>query len=111
MPPNRSAPRLEALYSVAPYDDPKATVLADFAHLNALDNCRNAAGVTARVELETSDVKAGGRSLRLHAANAGDSPPHRRSDRWAGRTSTPISACCPATPWACGSKATAAARC
>ena len=109
MPPNRSA-RLEALYSVAPYDDPKATVLADFADLDALDNRRNAAGVTARVELETTDVKAGGRSLRLHAANAGDSPrgAWRRS---AGRTSTPISACCPATPWACGSKATAAARC
>ncbi len=65
--------RLEALYSVAPYDDAKATMLADFADLDALDNRRNAAGVTARVELETTDVKAGGRSLRLQAANAGDS--------------------------------------
>ena len=66
--------RLEALYSVAPYDDAKATVLADFADLDLLDNRRNAAGVTARVELEATDVKAGGRSLRLRAANVGDSP-------------------------------------
>ena len=76
--------RLEALYSVAPYDDAKATVLADFADLDALDNRRNAAGVTAEVALETTDVKAGGRSLRFRAKNAGDS----RRGAWAqvGRT-------------------------
>lgn len=66
--------RLEALYSVAPYDDPKATVLADFADLDALDNRRNAAGVSAEVALESDDVKAGGRSLRFRATNAGKSP-------------------------------------
>ena len=66
--------RLEALYSVAPYDDAKATMLADFADLDLLDNRRSAAGVTAEVALETADVKAGGRSLRLRAKNAGDSP-------------------------------------
>ncbi len=66
--------RLEALYSVAPYDDPKAAVLADFADLASLDNRRNAAGVSARVELETKDVKAGGRSLRFRAANSGNTP-------------------------------------
>ncbi|NUQ64147.1 MAG: LamG domain-containing protein [Pirellulales bacterium] len=66
--------RLEALYSVAPYDDAKAAVLADFADLGSLNNRRNAAGVTAQVELETADVKAGGRSLRFRAANSGDSP-------------------------------------
>ena len=63
--------RLEALYSVAPYDAPKAAVLADFADLAALNNCRDAAGVSSRVDLETEDVKAGGRSLRFRATNSG----------------------------------------
>jgi len=62
--------RLEALYSVAPYDDAQATVLADFADLDALNNRSNAKGVNARIEVETQDVKAGGRSLRFRAANS-----------------------------------------
>ena len=66
--------RLEALYSVAPYDDDKAAVLADFADLEALNNRRSAPGVRAKIDLETDDVKAGGRSLRFRAANSGDSP-------------------------------------
>lgn len=66
--------RLEALYSVAPYGDAKASVLADFADPAALANRRFAAGVSAEVERETVDVKAGVRSLRLRATNAGDSP-------------------------------------
>ena len=65
--------RLEALYSIAPYDDAQATVLANFADPNALNNRRNAAGVSNQVELEMQDVKAGGRSLRIHATNANDS--------------------------------------
>ncbi len=65
--------RLEALYNVAPYDDAKAAVLADFADLGALNNRRTAAGVSAEVALETADVKAGGRSLRFRAANSRDS--------------------------------------
>ena len=48
-------------------------MLADFADLDALNNRSNAAGVTARLELETEDVKAGGRSLRFRAANTGGS--------------------------------------
>ncbi len=66
--------RLEALYSVAPYDDEQASVLADFADLDATGNRRSAPGVTSHVELETDDVKAGGRSLRFRAANAGQTP-------------------------------------
>lgn len=64
--------RLEALYSVAPYDDAQATELADFADPGTLNNRRNAAGVSSQVELETEDVKAGGRSLRIRATNAND---------------------------------------
>lgn len=64
--------RLEALYSVAPYDDPEGVVLADFTDLDALNNCRNAPGVNSEIELETGDVKAGGRSLRFRATNSGD---------------------------------------
>jgi len=66
--------RLEALYAVAPYDDAQAAVLADFADLDALNNRSNAARVTACIELDTKDVKAGGRSLRFRAANSGKSP-------------------------------------
>ena len=64
--------RLEALYSVAPYDDAKAKVLAEFADPGALNNRRNAAGVSCQAEVETKDVKAGGRSLRIRARNAND---------------------------------------
>ncbi len=64
--------RLEALYSVAPYDDPKAANLAEFADLESLNNRANASGVTTEVTLVTDDVKAGGRSLRLRATNSGD---------------------------------------
>jgi hypothetical protein len=64
--------RLEALYSVAPYDDARATVLADFADPGTLNNRRHAAGVSSQVELETEDVRAGGRSLRIRARNEND---------------------------------------
>jgi hypothetical protein len=65
--------RLEALYSVAPYDDAQAAVLADFADLDAMKNRSSASGVSVRTDLDTEDVKAGGRSLRFRAANAGSS--------------------------------------
>ena len=64
--------RLEALYSVAPYNNAQATVLADFSDPRALNNRRNAASVSSQVELEMEDVKAGGRSLRIRATNSGD---------------------------------------
>ena len=57
------------------------------------------------------------RTSRPAVAACGSTPPTPATvraalgRRSAGPTSTPISACCPATPWACGSKATAAARC
>jgi hypothetical protein len=64
--------RLEALYSVAPYDGAQATVLADFADPRGLTNRRHAAGVSSHLELEMEDVKAGGHSLRIRARNAND---------------------------------------
>ena len=64
--------RLEALYSVAPYNDAKAVVLADFADLDSLNNRDTAAKVNAEVGLESGDVKTGGRSLRFRATNSGD---------------------------------------
>ena len=63
--------RLEALYAVAPYDDPEAAVLVDFADLDALNNGSSAAGVRVQTEIDTTDVRAGGRSLRFRATNAG----------------------------------------
>jgi hypothetical protein len=66
--------RVEALYAAAPYDDPQATVLADFADLDALNHRSSAAGVDARIELVTDDAPAAGHSLRFHAINRGDSP-------------------------------------
>ncbi len=64
--------RLEALYSVAPYEDPEATPLADFADLEQLDNRQSAPGVTSALSLETREVRAGGRSLRFQASNDND---------------------------------------
>ena len=40
-------------------------------HLASLNNRRSAAGVSTKLELNTDDVKAGGRSLRFYATNAG----------------------------------------
>lgn len=73
--PSQSQPlrlRLEALYSLAAYDDAQATVLADFADLEKLNNRRNAAGVESQLELETDDVRGAGHSLRFLATNSGD---------------------------------------
>ncbi|TVS15189.1 MAG: hypothetical protein EA424_16970 [Planctomycetaceae bacterium] len=66
--------RLEALYGVAPYEDPQATVLADFTDLDALNHRSSAAGVDVQIQLETEDVRAGGHSLRFHATNRGPTP-------------------------------------
>jgi hypothetical protein len=66
--------RLEALYSVAPYDDAQATVLADFEDLEALNHRSSAPAVDVQIGLETQEVRAGARSLRLRATNSGDSP-------------------------------------
>lgn len=64
--------RLEALYSVADYENDQAVVLADFADLEKLNNRRDAAGVKSQLELETGDVRAAGHSLRFRATNSGD---------------------------------------
>ncbi len=77
--------RIEALYSVAPYDGEQAVPLADFADLDAMTNRRNAPGVTAHIEVDTENVKAGGRSLRFRAANAGDASFAVRKPRAANR--------------------------
>ncbi len=64
--------RLEALYAVAPYDDPEATPLADFADLDQLNHRQQARGVSTTIRLETEDVRGGDRSLRFQATNEND---------------------------------------
>ncbi len=69
--PQPLAGRIEALYAAAEYDDPRGIALADFADLNVWNNRRSAPEVKVQVELDTAEVKTGGRSLRLRALNRG----------------------------------------
>lgn len=71
---NRHAPqpvrlRIEALYSVEPYDSADAVVLADFVGNREFSVRRVAKGVACTLSPETKDVKAGGRSGRLTATS------------------------------------------
>lgn len=61
--------RLEALYSVAPYDSPDSVLVADAASLDQFTVRRTASGVTQTLQGSTEQVKAGDASLRFAATN------------------------------------------
>ncbi len=65
--------RIQALYSVEPYDSPKAMVLAPFAAEGEFGQPAGAPGVSAEIGLSNEQVKVGQRSGRLTAKNQGDS--------------------------------------
>lgn len=65
------AARIEALYSVAPYDDPKRVCVTDFADLAAFRQTSSSGEVSLRLEAATGETRGGGRNLRLHAENKG----------------------------------------
>ena len=65
--------RIEALYAVAPYDSPKRKTLAGPEDFAALETSTVSSSVKLRLAAETSDVKGGGRNLRLVAENNGTS--------------------------------------
>lgn len=65
--------RLEALYSVLPYDSPDAVLLADPAARDRFIVRRAARGVTASLDRSAEQVKVGQESLRFRATNKGDS--------------------------------------
>ncbi len=67
------AARIEALYSVEPYDCPKRICVNDYADLTAFKSSAASSAVELKLAEETTDVKGGGRNLRLHAANKGQS--------------------------------------
>ena len=73
------AARIEALYSVAPYDSPKRVCVADYSDLAALKPATSTAAVALHLEEATGDSPCEGRKLRLHAENHG----HARRGAWA----------------------------
>lgn len=63
------AARVEALYSVAPYDSPKRVCVADYADLAAFQQATSSAAVSLRLEEAAGETHGGGRNLRLRAKN------------------------------------------
>ena len=62
--------RIEALYAVAPYDDPKRVALVGVPDFGAFKS-RTAPSVSLHLSEETADTRGADRNLRLRAANAG----------------------------------------
>ncbi len=71
--------RLEALYSVNPYDSPDAPLVADATNPEQFTLRRTASGVTQTLSRSTDQVKAGDASLCFTATNKRDS----RKGAWA----------------------------
>ena len=71
--------RIEALYSVQPYDTPDALVLADFDKPQEFSAGSGASGVVCGIESSREMVKAGTASGRYYATNKGPS----RRGAWA----------------------------
>lgn len=71
--------RLEALYSVEPYDAANGVLVADASSVDRFTVRRTASGVTQTFERSTDQVKTGEASLRYSATNTGSS----RSGAWA----------------------------
>lgn len=65
------AARIEALYSVVPYDHPKRICVSDYADLAAFRPSTSSGAVSLRVEEATGETKGGARNLRLCAENKG----------------------------------------
>lgn len=61
--------RIEALYSVAPYDNPKHICVADFADVAAFRQTTSSSSVLFSLEAATSETRGGDRNLRLRAEN------------------------------------------
>lgn len=63
--------RIEALYSAAPYDDPKRICAADFADLAAFQKTTSSAAVAIELKEATGETRGDGRNLQLRAENKG----------------------------------------
>jgi len=63
------AARIEALYSVAPYDSPKRVCVTEFADVAAFQQTTSSGAVTLSLEEATGETRGGGRNLRLRAEN------------------------------------------
>ena len=62
--------RIEALMAAAPYDDPAAVVVEDFANPDALSDKQAQQNVTAALESSTDQVKAGAVSGKFSGTNS-----------------------------------------
>jgi hypothetical protein len=66
--------RLEALYSVGPYDGPQAVTIADAGRAEQFTVHRAAPGVTCQFGRSQEQIKTDGASLRLSATSRRESP-------------------------------------
>lgn len=73
------AARIEALYSVAAYDNPKRICVTDFADLAAFQQTTGASSVSLQLQVVTNDTRGGERNLSLGARNQGST----RRGAWA----------------------------
>ncbi len=65
------AARIEALYSVAPYDSPNRISVTDLAELACLQRTTSSSSVSLRLDEVTGETRGGDRNLRLRAENKG----------------------------------------
>ena len=65
------AARIEALYSVAPYENLRRIVVTDFADLGAFRQATSSSSVLLQLEAASGETRGGDRNLRLRAENKG----------------------------------------
>ncbi|HRZ47440.1 MAG TPA: hypothetical protein P5555_19860 [Candidatus Paceibacterota bacterium] len=65
------AVRIEALYSVVPYDSPKRIVVVDSAEFSAFRQTTSSSSVSLHLDAVTSETRGGDRNARLRAGNKG----------------------------------------
>jgi hypothetical protein len=78
------AARLEALYSVASYDNPKRVCVTEFADLSAFRQTTSSPSVSLQVDAAAGETRGGERNLRVRAGNKGAA----RRGAWAKTTLT-----------------------
>lgn len=79
--------RIEALMSAASYDSEEAVVIEDFSDTKGFDLRKTAENVSASIEKDTDNIKAGDRSGKVSVSNTGT----QRTGAWVqiGRTQKP----------------------
>lgn len=73
------AARIEALYSVSPYDSAKRICIADYSDVGAFQQAKSSSDVSLRIGQASGETRRGDRNLQMHAENKGST----RRGAWA----------------------------